>query len=155
MQKQLKLELNAMQTGVEISTNNQNASSTMRPKYNCVPNGALNLNFLSPNLKRKFGRQFSTPRKMLPQVDLAGTERVQFCMFSEWCPSRCLSLRGLLRIRWDERLQQEKYCIEHNAFSDGDNCILEKKQRITAHGQAALSIKRNVVTTSIIFCPRS
>ena len=56
MQNQLKLELNAMQTGVEISTKNHNASFTMRHKYNNVPNGALNPNFLSPNLKRKFGR---------------------------------------------------------------------------------------------------
>ena len=58
MQKQLKVELNALQTGVEIFTNRANAVLTMRPKYDCLPNGAgaLNPNFLTPNLKRRFGR---------------------------------------------------------------------------------------------------
>ena len=56
LQKQFKLELNAMLTGVDILTKKQKFSFTIRPNYNCMPNGALNLNFLSPNLKRRFGR---------------------------------------------------------------------------------------------------
>ena len=56
MQKQLKRELNALQTGVEISTGSRNATVTMRPKYNSVLSVGVNPNFLSESLKRRFGR---------------------------------------------------------------------------------------------------
>ena len=56
MQKQIKRELNAMQRGVEPSANNRTETVTMRPKYNNVLSVGVNPNFLSLNLKRRFGR---------------------------------------------------------------------------------------------------
>ena len=59
MQKQLKIELNKMQSGVEISTNNHNAVITLQPKFDCTSNrtNSFNPNFLkmAPNLKRRLG----------------------------------------------------------------------------------------------------
>ena len=55
MQKQTKRELNALQRGIEPSANNRTETVTMRPKYNNVFSVGVNPNFLSLNLKRRFG----------------------------------------------------------------------------------------------------
>ena len=55
MQKQIKRELNALQRGVEIHTS-RTETVTMRPKYSNVLSVGVNPNFLSLNLKRRFGR---------------------------------------------------------------------------------------------------
>ena len=66
MQKQFKRELNALQTGVEISTSSRDASLTMRPKYNSVLSVGVNPNFLSRISREDLGGSFSMPRRELP-----------------------------------------------------------------------------------------
>ena len=58
IQNLLKIELNKIQTGVELSTNNHNAVITLQPKFDGSSNRTNdNPNFLkrTPNLKRRLG----------------------------------------------------------------------------------------------------
>ena len=56
MQKQLKRELNALQKGEEPPAKKEAENLYMRPKYKEVLRVSVNPNFLSPNLKKRFGR---------------------------------------------------------------------------------------------------
>ena len=56
MQKQMKRELNALQRGEEPAAKKQAENLHMRPKYKEVLSVGASPNFLSPNLKKRFGR---------------------------------------------------------------------------------------------------